>query len=1001
MLLTIQSAWAGEPFRFGVLAVRPKAQALEQWRPLAEHLERSIGRRVELVACDFNEMNHAVEAKRLDVVVTNPGHYVLLRHRYGLSAPIATRLTQEEGHQLTTFGGVIFTRADSQNISTLADLKGKRIATVGTESMGSHLMQAFELKKAGLETPEPRDLVITEMPHDRVVEAVLSGKAEAGFVRCGLIESMLREGKLDPRQLRIIHRQYPEGYPFITSTRLYPEWPVAVLPQVDIQLASLVTVTLLSLPPESPAARAAGIAGFRIPLDYGRMEDLLKELRYPPFDARPDFTIADAWQRYSGWMTAIGVLLLALAGLGARFLTQNRRLAESEEKLRTVTDFSLDWEYWEGPHEDIIYMSPSAETLTGYPVSAFMDDPRLILDLVHPEDRPRLEKHLASERDHEREELDFRIVRKDGATRWISHVCHLVRDTKGHGKGRRVSNRDITDRKEAEEELRLLYRSLRAKSACDQAVVQAKSENELLSETCRIVVEMGGYRLAWVGFAEQDEARTVKPVAQAGFEEGYMDTLRISWGDSRGKAPTGNAIHFGKPYMIREILTDPDYAPWRAQAEKRGYASSLALPLKSGEQVFGALNIYSERPNAFNDNELRLLVDLADTLSFGILHLRNQEARIRAQDDRATLEEQIHHLQRMESIGRLAGGVAHDMNNVLAAVMAAASIIQERGGEHTRRASLILEAGQRGRDLVKGLMEFARKGVQDAELLDLNLLVSKEAELFESTTMHRIRIEQDLAPDLPLVVGSASAMSNSLMNLCINAVDAMPQGGTLRFRTSCQGKKDILLEVEDTGSGMPPEVLARAMEPFFTTKPLGKGTGLGLSVVFGTIQAHGGSIGIQSWPGKGTLIQIRLPAAPRESAKPAGTSSNPPQGPSSDLRILLVDDDPLVRESTQALLETFGCTITSASGGLEAMGWLERGLDCDVVILDLNMPDFSGLETMQGIRRINPTLPVVVASGYADETVRKELEGFPLVAVLAKPYTPGELQEVIRALLPK
>ena len=205
---------------------------------------------------------------------------------------------------------------------------------------------------------------------------------------------------------------------------------------------------------------------------------------------------------------------------------------------------------------------------------------------------------------------------------------------------------DITERKQSEKELHRANRALKTFSECNQAVVRARKEPHLLHEICRIIVDIGGYRLAWVGFVRQDEAKTVQPVAQAGYEEGYLDKLNITWADTeRGRGPTGTAIRAGKPIVVKNILTDPNYTPWRAEASNRGYESGIALPLISNGQAFGTLNIYAEEPDAFDSEEIKLLTELADDLAYGIIALRTLSAHKQAEKElkkhRERLEELI------------------------------------------------------------------------------------------------------------------------------------------------------------------------------------------------------------------------------------------------------------------------------------------------------------------------------------------------------------------------
>ena len=332
--LPVLVAYGEEPVRIGVLAFRPKPQTLAQWQPLARALKQVIpGRDFVVMALSHSELEFAIAGRQLDFVLTNPGHYVLLKKRNGLSSPLATLAVNEKGRRSTAFGGVIFCRAEETDISALSDLKGKNVAAVGSEALGSYQMQAYELSRAGIRPPRGDKLLTTGLPQDKVVNAVLAGRAAVGFVRTGVLEGMVRDGKLDMKRIKIINSQLVPDYPFQLSTRLYPEWPFTALPHIDDNLAKHVSAALFMLKEDSPIARVMGLYGFAVPADYTPVEELLRELRLPPFEAAPVFTPYDIWARYRWQM-----LLASLAGgvillLGLRLLAINRTL---EEKQRIV-----------------------------------------------------------------------------------------------------------------------------------------------------------------------------------------------------------------------------------------------------------------------------------------------------------------------------------------------------------------------------------------------------------------------------------------------------------------------------------------------------------------------------------------------------------------------------------------------------------------------------------------------------------------------------------------
>ena len=365
-----------------------------------------------------------------------------------------------------------------------------------------------------------------------------------------------------------------------------------------------------------------------------------------------------------------------------------------------------------------------------------------------------------------------------------------------------------------------------------------------------------------------------------------------------------------------------------------------------------------------------------------------------AQAEQAHLEAQLAQSQKLESLGSLAGGVAHDMNNVLGAILSLASAHRERlepGEPFVAALDTIVSACLRGRGVVKSLLYFAHKDLEQVSAIDVNALVKEMVQLLAYTTLRRIQLDMVLQEELGTLQGDAGALSNTLMNLCVNAMDAMPGGGSLTLRTRRLLDGRLEMSVQDTGTGMSKEVLEKAIEPFFTTKPQGKGTGLGLSMAYAMVKAHDGAMEILSELGRGTQILLTFPAA-RMGAAPAPPELSPTSGPASGpLRILLVDDDDLIRESVAPMLEVLGHVVATAPGGQEALDQLHQGLAVDLVILDMNMPGLNGAATLPLLLELRPGLPVLMATGYSDEDIAQLLEGRPNLFSIRKPFT---LQEI-------
>jgi PAS domain S-box-containing protein len=253
---------------------------------------------------------------------------------------------------------------------------------------------------------------------------------------------------------------------------------------------------------------------------------------------------------------------------------------------------------------------------------------------VAPESRDTLRSHQEHvSASGGKETCELRTVRKDGASFFVAMESIPAEDSEGNLTLSHCAISDITEQKRAEEELHQLNRTLQALSHSSQAMMHAKDESEYLEEVCNIIVKDCGHTMVWIGFAENDENKTVRPVAYAGFEQGYLETLKITWADTeRGRGPTGTAIRTGKPSMCRNMLTDPAFRPWREQAIKRGYASSVVLPLMADDKAFGAINIYSKEPDPFSEDEVRLLGELADDLSYGIAAIRLRVAHTQAEE---------------------------------------------------------------------------------------------------------------------------------------------------------------------------------------------------------------------------------------------------------------------------------------------------------------------------------------------------------------------------------
>ena len=372
---------------------------------------------------------------------------------------------------------------------------------------------------------------------------------------------------------------------------------------------------------------------------------------------------------------------------------------------------------------------------------------------------------------------------------------------------------------------------------------------------------------------------------------------------------------------------------------------------------------------------------------------------------RRDLEREAARAQRLDSLGMLAGGIAHDFNNLMAGILASATDLEPGASiddaERHRRVSTILESARRGGSLTQRLLHFAQGRMETPLGVDLEVKVPSLVDMLGRTLGRKISWSLDIEPDLPAAALDESELEQILVNLCVNARDAMAsRGGSIsiraRSRTHPEGER-VELQVLDSGPGMPRELLDRVFEPFVTTKGSGAGTGLGLAVVYGIVNRRGGRVSIESKEGEGTSVTVLVPTAPDSV-----TSTLPPEDVAAPvrpgLRALLVDDEPALRTFLASALERRGLLVQTLQDGQAALGWLEEaGDECpvDVVIMDMQMPVVDGMEATTALRERWPGLPVVISSGYAGQESIEPLEKTGPTLVLEKPY---QVEDLVRAL---
>ena len=424
----------------------------------------------------------------------------------------------------------------------------------------------------------------------------------------------------------------------------------------------------------------------------------------------------------------------------------------------------------------------------------------------------------------------------------------------------------------------------------------------------------------------------------------------------------------------------------------------LRFPHKSGEVVWGMSTFLLIRDDT--GEPLHLMVMVHDTTRW-----RKAEA------EWARLRDQLSHLQKMEAVGALAGGIVHDFNNLLGVIRGYVSLTRlrlRRDDPMQEPIGMIEQSAERAAELARELLLFSRREARKVKMLDLADTVSRVLKIVSQTFDRRIAIETHLAQGLPWIEGDPGELELAILNLCINARDAMPAGGTLTLETSATvlGREDlppsapsapgeyVRLVIRDTGMGMDPQVLKRAFEPFFTTKEAGQGSGLGLAMVDAVVGQHGGFVRADSQPGSGSEFSVFLPAATR----PAEKLAEPP--PAKVERgvgtVLVVDDEPFIRAFAEDALKELGYQVLIVEDGKRACEvYAARSPEVEYVILDKVMPGMDWREILQTLRSINPKVKVVLSSGYCSGTEARQAVEAGAQEFLAKPYTVEKLASTL------
>ena len=762
--------------RIGVLAFRGHQQTMTRWQPMADYLNHYIPDvNFQIVPLNLQQVRKATAAEEIDFVLTNPGNYVLLEQEYGISR-ITTLKRHWKGHEYSHFGAVIFTRRDNSDIKELKDVKGHSLMVVNDHAFGGFQMAWREFKDAGVDPFKDLDeIIFNGFPQDNIVHSVLSGEADVGTVRTGLLENMALDGKIELDKIHVLGSRNIEGFQFQLSTRLYPEWPLAKLKHTPDTLASLLVVALLSAPESAFSVSDSDWMSWTIPLDYSDVHELMMDLKIGPYLPHGSHSISELVRTYAYWILVVLAVLLGLAMITIYVLQVNRRLIYTQQVLRDQITERIGIQEKLNEHQSFL--------------------------------EQRVEERTQS------------------LAKLNSSLQH------------------------SEETLRELNRVV--------SVFPAPLEDKI-----RALIELGRKHF---GFSAAS--------MYCKNDEGISLMMRV--GDVAGAAGGGLPVGISENEfddMLQNddiMLAERSFSMDGTTAGNTDWKSCVAVKVVVEGRPFGFLCLADDKDVTRNLGEVDrdILQLIADWLGM-------EFARKQASDREQQHLSDLAHVTRLSTMGEMASGLAHELNQPLTAIAnylrGCLRRIANGNLEPSELEAIMLQTvneSERAAEIIRRMRAFVNKEDPHHESVEINDLIKRVSGFMRSEMeKESIGLQLLLADDLPTLIVDAIQIEQVLLNLIRNAIDAVraPWQGSreIKIFSRLNGDDMIHVEVMDSGCGLPEGEEQQIFDPFFTTKE--EGMGMGLSISRTIIEAHGGAMYTDA-SGKNTIFGIALPQSEREN----------------------------------------------------------------------------------------------------------------------------------------